>query len=209
MVRVKICGITREEDALVALEAGAHALGLVFYPGSPRYVDPSRARGLVMGTPPLVSWVGVFVDEPGERVVSLARHIGLDTLQLHGAEPPDVCRACLEEGFRVVKALRVATERDLEGWEAYRGVVSALLLDTKVPGAYGGTGETFPWELARRVRGIPVILAGGLTPEKVAQAVEVARPWGVDVSSGVEVAPGIKDPEKVRSFVTNAMKGGR
>ncbi len=201
MVRVKICGITRKEDALAAMEAGAHALGLVFYPKSPRYVEPQRARDLVGGLPPLVSWVGVFVDVPVEEMITTARMVGLDTLQLHGDESPQVCRTCREEGFRVIKALRLASRDDLKAGEDYRGVISALLLDTKVSGEYGGTGRSFPWELATEIRGIPVILAGGLNPENVAEAIKVARPWGVDVSSGVERAPGIKDHEKMRRFI--------
>jgi len=185
----------------MAMGAGAHALGLVFYPKSPRYVDPGRARELVEGVPPLVSWVGVFVDVPVEEMITVARKVGLDTLQLHGNEPPRVCRACRDEGLRVMKALRVCSPGDLKGWEEYREVVTALLLDARVPGEYGGTGQSFPWELAGQIQGVPVILAGGLNPENVARAIEVARPWGVDVSSGVEKAPGIKDPEKVRSFM--------
>ena len=205
MVRVKICGITRKEDALVALEAGAHALGLVFYPESPRYVDPEYARWLVPSLPPLVSWVGVFVNRSVEEMVVTARGVGLDTLQLHGDEEPRVCRACLVEGFKVIKAIRVASEKDLEWLDRYRGSVSAILLDTRVPGRYGGTGQTFHWRLAAKVGDVPVILAGGLTPDNVTQAIEEVHPWGVDVSSGVERTPGVKDHRLVELFVRRAI----
>ena len=142
---------------------------------------------------------------PVGEMITIARMVGLDTLQLHGDESPRVCRTCREEGFRVIKALRVASRDDLKAVEDYRGVVSALLLDTKVPGEYGGTGRSFPWELATGIQGIPVILAGGLNLDNVAEAMEVARPWGVDVSSGVERTPGIKDHERMRRFVEAAM----
>ncbi len=208
MIRVKICGITRPEDAMVAMEAGAHALGLVFHPLSPRYLEPQRAREMVASLPPLVSWVGVFVDRSVDEVLRVAEDVGLDTIQLHGHEGPRECGACREEGFRVIKAVRVASQRDLEGLEAYRGAVSAFLLDTKVPGRYGGTGRTFPWELVTKVEGVPIILAGGLNPGNVVRAIERAQPWGVDVSSGVEKAPGVKDHELVRLFVGRAT-GGR
>lgn len=200
MVRVKVCGIRRREEALACLESGVHALGLVFYPPSPRFIAPEEARRLVLGTPPLVAWVGVFVDEDPGKVLEVARFVGVDTVQLHGSEPPEWCEELMGEGLRVIKALRVSSREDLRGWEAYRGKASALLLDTKVPGVPGGSGRPFPWGLAREVQGMPVILAGGLTPENVGDAIREGRPYGVDVSSGVERSPGVKDPALIREF---------
>lgn len=206
MVRVKICGITRKSDALIAMETGVHALGLVFHPKSPRFVPPPRAKEMIASLPPLVSWVGVFVNQPVEAVLETVRQVGLDTVQLHGEESRQECHYCLEKGFRVVKAIRVATEEDLKVSEEYRGAVSAILLDTRVTGEYGGTGRSFPWKLALQVKDIPIILAGGLNPENVAQAVAEVHPWGVDVSSGVEAAPGVKDPALIRAFMNNILK---
>lgn len=206
MVRVKTCGITRRDDALIAMEAGVHALGLVFHPESPRFIAPSQAREMILSLPPLVSWVGVFVNQYVEVVLETARQVGLDTIQLHGEESRQECHYCLEKGFRVVKAIRVASEEDLKVSEKYRGAVSAILLDTRVTGEYGGTGRTFPWKLALQVKDIPIILAGGLNPENVAQAIAKVHPWGVDVSSGVEMAPGLKDPMLIREFMNNILR---
>jgi phosphoribosylanthranilate isomerase len=206
MVRVKTCGITRREDALVAMEAGVHALGLVFHPESPRFIAPSQARRMIVSLPPLVSWVGVFVNQYAGVVLETARQVGLDTLQLHGEESRQECHYCLEKGFRVIKAIRVALEKDLKVLEGYRGAVSAILLDTRVTGEYGGTGRTFPWKLARQVKDIPIILAGGLNPGNVAQAIAEVHPWGVDVSSGVEMAPGLKAPGLIREFMNNILR---
>ncbi len=205
MVRVKVCGITRREDALEAMKAGVHALGVVFQPESPRFVAPSQARRVIVSLPPMVSWVGVFVNQYVEAVLETAHQVGLDTLQLHGEESRHECHYFLEKGFRVIKAIRVASEKDLKILERYRGAVSAILLDTRVAGEYGGTGRTFPWKLARQVKDIPIILAGGLNPENVAQAIAEVHPWGVDASSGVEMAPGIKDPGLIREFMNNIL----
>jgi len=202
---VKICGITRKDDALVALLAGVHALGFVFYPGSPRCLVPEKARRLIYELPPLVSLVGVFVNTPSEEMVDVARYVGLDTLQLHGNEPPEACDYCRREGFRVIKAIRVREKRDLEIVESYRGVVSAFLLDTLVEGSYGGTGCAFPWALAREVGGVPVVLAGGLCPDNVKEAMDKVKPWAVDVSSGVEKEPGVKDHKLIKEFMERVL----
>ncbi len=200
MVRVKICGITSLEDAQHAVDCGADALGLVFYEKSPRCVTPARARQIVAGLPPFVTTVGLFVNEQPATITRVADECGLDVIQLHGDEAPGACRL---PPRRVIKALRVRDAASLCGAEAYP--VSALLLDAWVAGAYGGTGETFNWQLAAAAatRG-RVILAGGLTPENVAAAILAVRPYGVDVSSGVEAAPGRKDPQKVAAFIRNA-----
>ncbi len=199
VLRVKICGITRLEDALLATELGADALGFVFYPKSPRYIPPERVRRIIAKLPPYVTTVGVFVNETRETVAKIAEVTGLDLIQLHGEEPPEFCAYFAP---RVVKAFRVRKAEDLTTLREYRGLVRALLLDTFVPGVPGGTGKIFDWQLALKAReiGVPIILAGGLTPENISQAVAKARPTGVDVSSGVESSPGIKDPQKLKAL---------
>jgi phosphoribosylanthranilate isomerase len=202
MVKVKICGITHVEDALHAAACGADALGFVFYEKSPRCLSPETARQIIAELPPFVTAVGLFVNESPERIRQITDFCGLDVIQLHGDEGPADCDFAPR---RVVKALRVKEAASLDGHAAY--AVSALLLDAWVAGTYGGTGERFNWELAAAVaRQRPVILAGGLTAENVAAAVRTVRPYAVDVSSGVEAAPGRKNPEKVAAFIRNAKK---
>ncbi len=202
MVRVKICGITSIDDALQACACGADALGLVFYDKSPRCVTPDQARAIVRALPPLVTSVGLFVNARAETIRATADYCGLDVIQLHGDEGPLECDFTPR---RSIKALRVRDAASLQNHQDY--AISALLLDAWVAGAYGGTGESFNWELAAQVaRQRPVILAGGLTPENVAEAVAIVRPYAVDVSSGVEAAPGRKDPDKVAAFIRNARK---
>lgn len=197
MVKVKICGITNVDDALHAVACGADALGFVFYEKSPRCVTPESAQQIIAALPPFVTTVGLFVNETPARIREIADDCGLDVIQLHGDERPQDCNFAPR---RVIKALRVKTASSLAGHEEYQ--VSALLLDTWVAGAYGGTGETFNWELAASIaHQRPVILAGGLTQENVALAIEAVRPYAVDVSSGVEAAPGQKDPQKVAAFI--------
>lgn len=199
MLRIKICGITNLEDALLATELGADALGFIFYPPSPRSVTPDAARAIIAQLPPLVTTVGVFVDEDAATVKELAAWVGLDWLQLHGQETPEYCRS-LER--RLIKTFRVRDENSLAELAAYQGAAQAFLLDTYKKGQAGGTGETFNWDLAREARKYgPIILAGGLTPANVAQAVAAARPQAVDVASGVEAFPGKKDPMKLTAFI--------
>jgi phosphoribosylanthranilate isomerase len=198
MVRVKICGITNPEDAWLAADLGAQALGFIFYPKSPRSIKPEAARDIIKILPPLVLSVGVFVDEEAGVVREVAATVGLDWVQLHGQESPQYCRALKR---RVIKGFRVQDESSLDILPNYRDAVQAFLLDTYRPGTPGGTGETFDWGLARKARDYgPVILAGGLTAANVGQAITVAQPAAVDVASGVEAAPGVKDPEKLRAF---------
>lgn len=198
MVRVKICGITTLDDALVAVDAGADALGFVFVPSSPRAVTPQRVAGIVSRIPPFVQTVGLFVDEDPERVNWTADFCGLDLVQLHGSEDPDYCH---EIRRRIVKAVRVRDRRSLEG--VGRFPVSGILCDTWSDSVAGGTGRTFDWGLLRDLAvDRPLILAGGLSPDNVVSAVETVRPWGVDVSSGVEKAPGVKDHDLIRRFVS-------
>ena len=200
MVRVKICGITSLEDALHACACGADALGFVFYAKSPRCIDPAAAATIIRQLPPFVTTAGLFVNADPEQVEEVADFCGLDVIQLHGDEGPDECDFTPR---RTIKALRLKDAASLAGHAAFQ--VSALLLDAWVKDVYGGTGHACNWELAAEVaRQRPVILAGGLTPGNVAAAIDAVRPYAVDVSSGVEVAPGKKNPEKVAAFIRAA-----
>lgn len=194
-MRTKICGITRVEDALTAVEAGADALGFVFAP-SPRRLTPAAAAGIVRELPPFVTTVGLVVDEDPRPILD---HCLLDVLQFHGSEPPE---SLATYGRRAIKAFRIRSAADLDRLAEYN-CASALLLDAFVPGIAGGTGKRFPWDLAREAKrfGKPVIVAGGLTPENVGECIRTTQPYGVDVSSGVEAAPGIKDPKRLRAFL--------
>ena len=205
MVKVKICGITSYDDASAAVEAGADALGFVFFDKSPRFINPVRAAGIISRLPPFIQTVGLFVNEETAQVNWTADYCGLDVVQLHGDETPE---DCLEVKRRVIKAFRIQKIISIDPLEKYQDYqVSGYLLDAWSPDAYGGTGRTFNWELAQAAKQYgPVILAGGLTPENVAEAIRVVNPYGVDVSSGVESAPGKKDAEKVREFI-RAAKG--
>ncbi|OEU73071.1 MAG: N-(5'-phosphoribosyl)anthranilate isomerase [Desulfuromonadales bacterium C00003093] len=195
--RVKICGITNVEDALQAVEAGADALGFVFYHRSPRFVTPREVQKIIAELPPFVTTVGLFVNEPLPRIRRTMAAARLDVVQLHGDESPE---DCLIEPLRVIKALRIKDAASLEGAARYQ--VSALLLDAWSDEHYGGTGLSFDWQLVRRLTGKrPLILAGGLTPENVVAAVRQVKPYAVDVSSGVEAAPGKKDHRKVAEFI--------
>ncbi len=198
MIRIKICGITNLGDALLAVDLGADALGFIFYSKSPRYVAPDAAREIIAQLPPFVMSVGVFVDEDAALIQDLAAQAGLDWIQVHGQESPDYCRSL---GRRVIKGFRIKDESSLKDLEPFRGAVQAFLLDTYKKGQVGGTGETFDWRLAREAKRYgQIILAGGLTPANVAQAIKIAQPQAVDTASGTEASPGRKDPSKLRAF---------
>jgi len=197
-VKVKICGITTIRDAEAAVEAGADALGFMFYPGSSRYVSAETAQAIERQLPPFIIRVGVFADAPPEDVFSAMHQCGLNLLQFHGHETPEFCR---QFGMMSMKAFRIRDAASLREIPNYQ--TDAFLLDSYVAGKVGGTGETFNWELAVEARqfGRPIFLAGGLTPENVAEAVQTVRPFAVDVSSGVEQSPGKKDAKKMRDFI--------
>ena len=200
-VKVKICGITNLADGLAAAEAGADALGFVFYDQSPRAISVEAAAALIRQLPPLVLKVGVFVNAPEDLVVRAIRECDLNLLQFHGEEPPEYC---LQFGLMSMKAFRIRDAASLPALLDYH--TDAWLLDAYSPDKPGGTGETFNWDLALEARGWgrPIFLAGGLTPGNVAEAVRRAQPYGVDVSSGVEAAPGRKDHAKVIAFIRAA-----
>jgi phosphoribosylanthranilate isomerase len=198
-VRVKICGITRLEDALAAAEAGADALGFNFWPQSKRFIEPRLAGEIIALLPPFVAAVGVFVDPTRDEALRAAEASGVQWLQLHGDESPEFCAAL---PLPVLKAIRVRHRASLDALDEYD--VAGFLLDTDSPG-YGGSGETFDWSLAAEgARRAPIVLAGGLNAENVADAVRQVRPWAVDVASGVESAPGVKDHEKTARFIRAA-----
>lgn len=204
-VRIKICGITRLEDAEAAVAAGADALGFMFYAGSARRVSEEVAAAICRDLPPCVLRVGVFVDADEETIRATAARCGLQALQLHGTESPEFCQRF---ELPVIKAFRIRGPECLPELRAYD--TAAWLLDSYVAGQPGGTGTTFNWDLAAEaVRwGRPVFLAGGLTPQNVAEAVRRVRPYAVDVSGGVESAPGRKDPERLRAFVAAVRAAG-
>ena len=199
MVRVKICGITNVEDALLACELGAHAIGLNFYEKSPRCISPFTASKIIQKLPPFVAPVGVFVNWQFAPVASLAKALGLAAAQLHGDEPPKLVSEVAKKA-PVIKALHVGKGSALPPFAKYRGVI-AFLLDAPHSGQYGGTGRTADWTLAQTAaKSHRILLAGGLTPENIAEAILAVHPYAVDVTSGVESKPGKKDPGKLRAF---------
>lgn len=203
-VRIKICGITNLEDALAAVDAGAHALGFMFYEASPRFLTPRAAAEIIRALPPFVAKVGVFVNPTRESVAQAIADCGLDTVQFHGDETPEFC---LGFGLKTIKAFRIRGAESLQALAAFP--TDAWLLDSFVAGQLGGTGAQFNWEWAAeaaRTARRKIILAGGLTPENVARAVQQVQPYGVDVSSGVESKPGKKDPRKMKSFIAAARR---
>ena len=201
MVKVKICGITNLEDALAAVKWGADALGFVFAP-SPRQVTRQQVANIVAGLPPFVCKVGVFVDSELQEVKETMRACGLNLAQLHGSESPDFCQELFP---RVIKSFRVEDESVLALLPQYK--VSAYLLDSYDAALRGGTGQSFDWGIAKKARHYgPIILSGGLTSANVRQAISLVRPYAVDVSSGVESKPGVKDHAKLRAFLETAKK---
>lgn len=202
--RVKICGITRREDAQAAVRLGADAIGLVFYPSSPRAVTPEQASAIVDRLPPYVTVVGLFVDAPRRQVTEVARAVPLDLLQFHGSESAADCGG---HGRPWTKAIRMSDSVDLEQLSRQYTEAAGLLLDTYRAGVPGGTGETFDWQRIPPELASRIILAGGLDPHNVEQAVRQVRPYAVDVSGGVEAAKGIKDAEKMMAFIAGVKRG--
>ena len=196
--RVKICGITRVEDALAAARLGADAIGLVFYAKSPRAVSIPQAQAVVRALPPFVSIVGLFVDAAPEEIRRVLAEVPLDLLQFHGKEAPAACRVY---GRPYVKVVHMDKVTDVVSLARPYDDAAGILVDTYMEGVPGGTGQSFEWSRLPASLGSPLILAGGLTPDNVAAAVTQVRPWAVDVSGGVEAAPGIKDAAKIAAFI--------
>lgn len=201
MIRVKICGIIRLEDALVAKDAGADAVGFVFAK-SPRRVSVERAREIASRLGPLISTVGVFVNEKTSTILRIAEKCKLSAVQLHGDETPREAKALASGSIKIIKAYRVADHLNFD--KIAKFPADALLLDTFSSGQYGGTGKTFDWLRLKKIKmTTPLIVSGGLRPDNVAGLLKICEPYGVDVSSGVEKSPGIKDPFLIRKFIQN------
>jgi phosphoribosylanthranilate isomerase len=200
MTKIKFCGITELDDAERAVATGAWAVGLNFWPGSPRRCDPDAAAEIAAAIKRRVEVVGVFVNATLDRVAEIADGVGLTTVQLHGDEGPAYCsEAARRTGCKVIKAVRVRSGADVQALSSFH--TDYHLLDSYIPGVPGGTGETFAWEIARAHRGsVPMILSGGLNPDNVGEAIRAVSPFAVDVASGVERAPGVKDPDKLQAF---------
>lgn len=204
MVRVKICGITNIDDAFRAADLGADALGFIFYNGSKRFIDPRDAHPIISSLPPFVSTVGVFVNQGPDEIRESVETSGVDTVQLHGDETPEFC-AMLP--YKLIKAVRVKDTVNTEEVELYP--VLAILFDKHADEMYGGTGKSFDWGVLAGINiSRKVILSGGLTPENVSQAIEIVKPYGVDVSTGVEDSPGKKNHIKMRKFIEAVKNGG-
>jgi phosphoribosylanthranilate isomerase len=200
MTKVKICGITTRDDARVAVEAGAEMIGLIFYPPSPRYVTPEQAHSIVAHLPPGCSAVGVFVNEDLDTVTRIARTSGVHMVQLHGTESPELCQ---QLPWPVIKTFRFTAHVQPEIMQQYG--VEALLIEGFHPDVYGGGGVQADWQRVASLHQYGrIVLAGGLTPENVREAIRIVRPYAVDVCSGVEATPGTKDWGKVRTFIRNA-----
>jgi phosphoribosylanthranilate isomerase len=204
--RVKICGITRVEDALAAAHSGAAAVGFVFWQRSARYVTAEKARDIIAALPPFLAKVGVYVDPDPDWVRETSSLAGLDLLQFHGDEPPAFCR---QFTLPYIKAVRVRAGLDLLQYATFYKGASGLLLDTYVAGEPGGTGHAFDWDLIPQTLPLPLILSGGLHPGNVAEAIQRTQPWAVDVSSGVEVAKGIKDAGKIAALMQGVRNSER
>ncbi len=204
MVKVKICGITNEQDALLAASLGAWALGFIFYKKSSRYVSPALAQKIIARLPPFVTPVGVFVNESEAKVEQIAYFCGLSTLQFHGDEPPGFCRKF--KGYKVIKAFHVRKRLDLKKVRQYK--TDAYLFDTYHDQLYGGSGKTFDWKIIQQAKklGKPMILSGGLNSQNVASAIRQVRPFAVDVSSGVELSPGQKSDKLLKQFFQNLQR---
>ncbi len=199
MTKIKICGFTRWQDVSYAVDLGVDALGFVFYPKSPRYVEPRTAGEIINRLPPFVTSVGVFVDAPAQEIMEIVKHCGLSSVQLHGRESPDFCK---QFPVKVIKAFRVEGEQLPQGISQYS--VNAILLDTYQAGLPGGTGRAFSWKVALEAKVYGnIILAGGLNCENITKALEEVKPYAVDVSSGVEESPGIKDTQLMSEFMNN------
>ena len=202
MVRVKICGITNQIDALKAARIGAWALGFIFYKKSPRFISPFKARKIIESLPPFVTPVGVFVNHPAGAVKDIINHCGLRAVQLHGDEDHHFCHRLKSYNVKVIKVFRVGENFDPQIVEPFK--VDAFLFDTFEPTNYGGSGKTFDWNILKQIKSsydVPLILSGGLNAQNVIEPVNELKPYAVDVNSGVEESPGKKDHKKMKDFV--------
>ncbi|MBW2648816.1 MAG: phosphoribosylanthranilate isomerase [Deltaproteobacteria bacterium] len=206
MIEIKICGITNLDDALAVYENGADALGFIFYPKSPRYISPEKAKKIIENIPREITRVGVFVNHRAREVKGIIEFCGLNLVQLHGNETPEYCRQFPES--IVIKSFSPRTDDDLQTLKDYP--VKAILVDAHDPGLYGGTGKTSNWELASKIRDShPLILSGGLNIDNIMDAIDTVHPHAVDINSGVESSPGKKDHDKVRKIIEIARQNDR
>lgn len=197
MTEVKICGITNSQDALAALECGAAALGFIFYPPSPRYLKPADAKKIIASLPNKLVKIGVFVNEKPEEIKKVMEYCSLDMIQLHGDESPEYCNQF--PASSIIKAFALKNDDDVN--QALNYNVAAILIDSRHAGLYGGTGKTSNWEMARRIKDKkPLVLSGGLNAENIAEAMKTIAPNALDINSGVEESPGIKDHKKLRQI---------
>ena len=202
MIKIKICGIRNLEDAIAAAEAGADALGFVFYPESPRFIDPGNVRHIISKLPVFITYIGVFVDEKEDVIRRILRESGIQLLQFHGSESPMLCTRFRE---KVIKSIRIRDAGSIESMKMYP--LDTFLLDTYHAEVKGGTGKAFDWGIAEKAKEHgKIILSGGLTPSNVEEAIRRVKPYGVDVSSGVEKSPGKKDHMKIKKFIKEVKK---
>ncbi len=206
MTKIKICGITNIEDAEAAIAFGADALGFIFFQESPREISPQGAAAIIAKLPAFITTVGVFVDKPREEILKIVDQTGVSVIQLHGEESPEACLL----PRKIIKGVRVKALESLEPLRRYQGLVSAFLLDTFAPHMPGGTGQVFNWDIAVEAKAFGrIILAGGLTPENISEAIRRVRPYAVDVSSGVELEKGKKDHHKMKLFIERARSASK
>ena len=205
MLFVKICGITRFEDAVAAADLGARALGFNFYKESKRYIQPEKAIEIIEQLPGHILKVGLFVNSPKDEIENIDSRLELDLLQFHGDETPEFCE---KWGDKVIRAFRIERENQLEEIKKY-SFARMIIIDAAIAGQFGGTGELSDWDIAVKAKeyGVPLLLAGGLTPANVSKAIQIVKPFGVDVAGGVESSPGIKDKEKIRAFMHSVRRG--
>lgn len=206
MKKIKICGITREEDAYYAASQGASALGFIFYRQSPRYIPPVKASNIVKNLPPFVARVGVFVDMNLQGILNIIRRVGLSIVQLHGFESHEFCYELKTiSSIPIIKAFRVKDATSLDGIKDYCYAINAILLDTHKEDLHGGTGKSFDWEIASQAHKYnkPIILSGGLNADNIMAAYKQVNPYALDVNSGVEISPGIKDHNKIKALFNN------
>ena len=201
-MKIKFCGITNKEDASNAIALGVDAIGFIFYEHSPRFITPEKVEEFMLEIPPFIHTVGVFVNETYEKINEIANRCKLSTIQLHGKESPDFCT---KFNLPTIKAIQVKNETDIEKIPMYKGCVNGILLDTKVENVHGGTGKTFDWGLAIAAKeyDTPLILSGGINSENIGKALKMVGPYGIDVCSGIEKEPGIKDYNKMQTLFAN------
>ena len=200
MMKIKICGLTNKDDALNAIALNVDALGFIFYEHSPRYISPEKVETFVLDLPPFINTIGVFVNATPDYINSVVKRCKLNGIQLHGSEPPEFCT---QFSLPTIKAIPVREHSDITAIPKYKGCVNGILLDTKAENVHGGTGKTFDWGLALEAKeyDTPLILSGGINAKNIEKALKMVAPYGIDICSGVEKEPGIKDYNKMQELI--------